>query len=76
MPDEQKFNIGRLYNYRMSRSRPSGTNYLQSQTTGWSKKVSYSTFYARKQLLLSARLSHRSPVRLSVCLSHRLLERL
>jgi len=26
-------------------------------------------FYARKQLLLSARLSHRDSVRLSVCLS-------
>jgi len=27
------------------------------------------TFYARKQLLLLARLSHRNSVRLSVCLS-------
>jgi len=27
-------------------------------------------FYARKQLLLSARLSHRNSVRSSVCLSH------
>jgi len=27
-------------------------------------------FYARKQLLLSARLSHRNSVPLSICLSH------
>jgi len=26
-------------------------------------------FYAQKQLLLSAHVSHRSPVRLSICLS-------
>jgi len=29
-----------------------------------------SNFYARKQLVLSARLSHRNSGRLSVCLSH------
>jgi len=33
------------------------------------RRVDYSHFYARKQLLLSARLSHRNSVRLSVCLS-------
>jgi len=33
------------------------------------------TFYMRKELLLSARLSHRNSVRLSVCLSVRLSHR-
>jgi len=32
-------------------------------------QVPYVYFYARKQLLLSARLSHRNSVCLSVCLS-------
>jgi len=35
-----------------------------------SEPKSPNSFYARKQLLLSARLSHRNSVRLSVCPSH------
>jgi len=37
--------------------------------------IAFFHFYARKQLLLSARLSHRNSVYLSVCLSVRLSHR-
>jgi len=37
----------------------------------WQRYCTSDSFYARKQLLLSARLSHRNSVRLSVCPPHR-----
>jgi len=51
--------------------RVSHSHSLDGDLTGSRTHDLHSFYYVRKQMLLSARLTHRNSVRPSVCLSHR-----